>query len=72
MAWANLGRSFGTSAVGTFESELAYNEMFFLIGLTFFVAVALLWRANLAAHRERIEVLASNDVRRLSPDFAPR
>jgi hypothetical protein len=46
--------------------------MFFLVGITFFVAVALLWRANLAAHRERIAVLAGNDARRLSPDFAPR
>jgi hypothetical protein len=46
--------------------------MFFVIGIAFFVAVALVWKANLAAHRERIERLASSDVRRLSPDFAPR
>jgi MFS transporter, PAT family, beta-lactamase induction signal transducer AmpG len=72
MAWANLGRSFGAGAVSSFESELAYNEMFFIVGITFFVAVALLWRANLARHRERIAVLAGNDARRLSPDFAPR
>jgi PAT family beta-lactamase induction signal transducer AmpG len=72
MAWANLGRSFGTSAVASFESQLAYNEMFFVIGLAFFIAVALVWRANLAAHRARIDALAGNDARRLSPDFAPR
>jgi PAT family beta-lactamase induction signal transducer AmpG len=72
MAWANLGRSFGTSAVASFESQLAYNEMFFIIGIAFFVAVALVWKANLAAHRAHIERLASSDVRRLSPDFAPR
>jgi PAT family beta-lactamase induction signal transducer AmpG len=72
MAWANLGRSFGTSAVASFESQLGYNEMFFVIGIAFFVAVALVWKANLAAHRARIERLASDDVRRLSPDFAPR
>jgi PAT family beta-lactamase induction signal transducer AmpG len=72
MAWANLGRSFGAGAMSSLESRLAYNEMFFVIGLTFFVAVALLWKSNLSAHRERIEGLARNDARRLSPDFAPR
>jgi PAT family beta-lactamase induction signal transducer AmpG len=72
MAWANLGRSFGAGAMSSVESQLAYNEMFFLIGLTFFVAVALLWKANLSAHRKRIQVLAGNDARRSSPDFAPR
>jgi PAT family beta-lactamase induction signal transducer AmpG len=72
MAWANLGRSFGTTAVASFESRLAYNEMLFIIGIAFFVAVALVWRANLAAHRARIDVLAGNDARRLRPDFAPR
>lgn len=60
MAWANLGRSFGTGAVGTLESRFAYNEMFFLIAITFFVAVALVWMANLSAHRKRIETLAGD------------
>jgi MFS transporter, PAT family, beta-lactamase induction signal transducer AmpG len=72
MAWANLGRSFSGFVMGSVESRLAYNEMFFFIGLSFFVAVALLWKANLSAHRERIQTLATNDARRLSPDFAPR
>ena len=72
MAWANLGLTFGGVAVGFVQSRLAYNEMFFFIGITFLVAVALLWKANLSAHRERIQVLAGNDARRLSPDFAPR
>jgi PAT family beta-lactamase induction signal transducer AmpG len=72
MAFANLGRTLGGVAMGTVESRFGYNEILFLIGLTFFVAVALLWKANLSAHRERVEVLAGNDARRLSPDFAPR
>ena len=71
MAWANLGLTFGGVAVGFVQSRLAYNEMFFFIGITFLVAVAILWKANLSAHRERIQVLAGNDARRLSPDFAP-
>jgi PAT family beta-lactamase induction signal transducer AmpG len=72
MAWANLGRSFGAGAMSAAESRLDYNEMFLFIGLAFFVAVALLWKANLSTHRERIQALASSDARRLSPDFAPR
>jgi PAT family beta-lactamase induction signal transducer AmpG len=72
MAWANLGRSFGAGAMSALESRLEYNEMFFFIGLTFFVAVALLFRANLAVHRERIELLVGREARRSSPDFAPR
>jgi PAT family beta-lactamase induction signal transducer AmpG len=72
MAFANLGLTLGGVAMSTIESRLAYNEVFFLIGVAFFVAVALLWRANLAAHRASIDVLASNDARRLRPDFAPR
>jgi PAT family beta-lactamase induction signal transducer AmpG len=72
MAWANLGRSFGAGAMSAVESRLDPGEMFLFIGLTFFVAVALLWRANLSTHRERIELLASSDARRSSPDFAPR
>jgi MFS transporter, PAT family, beta-lactamase induction signal transducer AmpG len=58
MAWANLGRSVGTGAVGTLESRFAYNEMYFVVAATFLVAVLLLWKANLSAHRGRIEDLA--------------
>lgn len=72
MAWANLGRSLGAGAMASVESRLEYNEMFFLIGLTFFVAVALLWKANLSAHRQRVKELTALEARRLSPDFAPR
>ncbi len=57
MAWANLGRSFGTGTVGALEERLAYNQMFFLVGIAFVVAVALLWKANLSAHRKRIDAL---------------
>ncbi len=71
MAWANLGRSFSGFVLSSVESRLSYNELFFVVGVSFFVAVALLWRANLSAHRKRVEVLAGNDARRSSPDFAP-
>lgn len=72
MAFANLGRTLGGVAMDSVESRFAYNEIFLLIGLAFFAAVALLWRTNLTAHRARIEVLAGADARRLSADFAPR
>lgn len=72
MAWANLGRSFGAGAMSALESRLTYEQMFFFIGVTFFVAVALVWRANLRAHRERVQALESEEPARLSPDFAPR
>jgi PAT family beta-lactamase induction signal transducer AmpG len=72
MAFANLGLTLGGIAVRAVEPRLAFNEIFFLIGLAFFVAVALLWKANLATHRGRIEALASNDVGRATPDFAAR
>jgi MFS transporter, PAT family, beta-lactamase induction signal transducer AmpG len=64
MAWANLGRSFSGFVMGSVESRLAYNEMFFFIGIAFFVAVALLWKANLSAHRVRIQALADDQARR--------
>jgi PAT family beta-lactamase induction signal transducer AmpG len=72
MAVANLGRSLGAGAMSAVESRLSHNEMFFLIGLAFFVAVALLWKASLAAHRDRIQVLARSDTAGTSPDFAAR
>lgn len=72
MAWANLGRSFGAGAMSAVEGRLSHNEMFFVIGLAFFVAVALAWKANLAAHRRRIEQLEGEDAGKLTPEFAPR
>jgi len=72
MAWANLGRSFGAGAMSAVEDRLSYNEMFFLIGIAFFVAVALTWKANLAAHRRRIEQLEGEDAERMTPELAPR
>jgi MFS transporter, PAT family, beta-lactamase induction signal transducer AmpG len=62
MAWANLGRSVGTGSVGALESRLAHNQMYFLVAIIFLLAVALLWKANLADHRNRIETLAKNDT----------
>jgi PAT family beta-lactamase induction signal transducer AmpG len=61
MAFANLGITLGGIAMPAIDQRLGYNEIFVLIGLTFFAAVALLWKANLSAHRERIEGLASNN-----------
>lgn len=72
MAWANLGRSFGAGAMSGLEDRLSFNEMFFLIGIAFFAAVVLVWRANLGAHRRRIERLEGEDAGTLTPEFAPR
>ena len=58
--------------LGFVRTRLDTNEMFFFIGLVFFVAVALVWKANLLAHREQIEALAGDHPQRLSPDFVPR
>ncbi|HEY7672402.1 MAG TPA: MFS transporter [Gammaproteobacteria bacterium] len=72
MAFANLGITLGGIAMGPLSLRLAHNGIFILIGLAFFVAVALLWKANLSAHRERIAVLARSDAGRARPDFATR
>jgi len=57
MAWVNLGRSMGAGALAALQDSLAWNQMFFVIGMGFFVAVALLWKVNLAVHREKVQVL---------------
>ena len=59
MAFANLGLTLGGVAMRSIESRLDHDEVFLFIGLAFFVAVALLWNANLGAHRKRVEALAA-------------
>jgi vacuolar-type H+-ATPase subunit F/Vma7 len=51
---ASLG---GTASVGALESRFAYDQMYYLVALAFFVAVILVWKTNLPAHRDRIEAL---------------
>jgi PAT family beta-lactamase induction signal transducer AmpG len=63
MAWANLGRSVGSGAVGTLESRFAYNQMYFLVAIAFFVAMVLVWITDLSAHRTRVEALARDVAR---------
>lgn len=57
MAWVNLARSLGAGALGGLQDHLAYNQMFFVISLAFFVAVALLWKVNLDTHQQKIQQL---------------
>ena len=54
MALANFARSLGAVAIGALQPSLAYNEMFFVIGAVFFLALLLLWKVDLPAHQRRI------------------
>jgi PAT family beta-lactamase induction signal transducer AmpG len=54
MALANFARSLGAAAIGTLQPGLAYNEMFFVVGAAFLLAVLLLWKVDLPAHRRGI------------------
>lgn len=57
MAFANLGRSFGASFIAAVEEHLAYNQMFFVVSIAFFIATTLVWRANMKAHRQKVQAL---------------
>jgi PAT family beta-lactamase induction signal transducer AmpG len=54
MAVVNFARSLGAAAIGGLQPYMKYNEMFFVIGAGFFLAVVLLWKTDLQAHRQRI------------------
>ena len=57
MALVNLARSLGAVAIGALQPYLAYDQMFFVIGAGFVLAVALLWRVDLQSHQQRIASL---------------
>src|SRR5688572_4138637 len=54
MGIVNFARSLGATAIGALQPYLAYDQMFFVVGAGFFLAVVLLWSANLQSHRQRI------------------
>ncbi len=57
MAWVNIGRTMGPSAIAALQPHMAYNQMYFVLGLCFLVAAALVWNVNLPAHQQKIEAL---------------
>ena len=62
MGVVNFARSLGATAIGALQPYLAYDQMFFVVGAGFFLAVVLLWNANLRSHRQRIGSLHAGAV----------
>jgi PAT family beta-lactamase induction signal transducer AmpG len=60
MGAVNFARSAGAAAIGPLQQHLAYDQMFFVVGAGFFLAVALLWVANLQSHQRRIGSLQAS------------
>jgi MFS family permease len=54
MGVVNFARSLGATAIGGLQPYLAYEQMFFVVGAGFFLAVVLLWVADLRSHQQRI------------------
>jgi PAT family beta-lactamase induction signal transducer AmpG len=54
MGAVNFARSLGATAIGALQPHLGYDQMFFVVGAGFFLAVVLLWSVNLQSHRQRI------------------
>jgi len=54
MGVVNFARSLGATAIGGLQPYMAYDQMFFVVGAGFFLAVVLLWNANLQSHQQRI------------------
>ena len=48
MGVVNFARSLGATAIGALQPYLAYDQMFFVVGAGFFLAVVLLWNAQSA------------------------
>lgn len=57
MAWVNIGRSVAPGTVAALQPSLAYNEMYFVIGLCFLIAVALVWKVDLQSHQRKVQAL---------------
>jgi MFS family permease len=62
MGVVNFARSLGATAIGALQPYLAYDQMFFVVGAGFFLAVALLWKADLRSHQQRIGSLQAAAV----------
>ena len=62
MGAVNFARSLGATAIGALQPYLAYDQMFFVVGAGFFLAVVLLWKADLPAHRQRVGILDAGAV----------
>ena len=54
MAVVNFARSLGAVAIGALQPYLEYSQMFFVVAAGFFLAVVLLWNADLQAHQRRV------------------
>lgn len=54
MGVVNFARSLGATAIGGLQPYLAYDQMFFVVAAGFFLAVVLLWAADLRSHQRRI------------------
>jgi PAT family beta-lactamase induction signal transducer AmpG len=68
MAGANIGLSMGAGAYAALESTLAANEIFQLLGLVFFIGVAVVWMTDFTRHGEQVSLL---DAPGRTGDFAP-
>jgi MFS transporter, PAT family, beta-lactamase induction signal transducer AmpG len=62
MGVVNFARSLGATAIGGLQPYLAYDQMFFVVGAGFFLAVVLLWVADLRSHQQRVGNLHASAV----------
>jgi predicted MFS family arabinose efflux permease len=60
MGAVNFARSAGAVAIGPLREQFAYDQIFFVVGAGFFLAVLLLWGANLRSHQQRIGSLQAS------------
>ena len=59
MAWVNLARSLGAGALSGLQSSLDYHQMFFVIGIAFFIGAALVWNVDLPKHQAKVAALGN-------------
>lgn len=62
MGVVNFARSLGATAIGGLQPYLEYEQMLFVVGAGFFLAVVLLWVADLRSHQQRIGALHAGVV----------
>jgi PAT family beta-lactamase induction signal transducer AmpG len=60
MGAVNFARSAGAVVIGPLREQLTYDQIFFVVGAGFFLAVLLLWGANLRSHQQRIGSLQAS------------
>jgi len=68
MAGANIGLSMGAGAYAMLEQSLAANQIFLVLGLVFFVGVAVVWLTDFGRHDQSVKLL---DGPSDTGDFAP-